>query len=660
MLAAVWSTASDMLDIVNRPPAPKWNWSVSKDGELAIDVAGVRYTQQLRYSYPQMKENAWNTLPGKNAVVTRKGKSAVIALKTVFYTVTVKITEKKNRLFVQETIANTTDKDLAVAFDMFIRSNVSFEPHEILLAGIFKGPSHNDPHSPPQNSTLFFGNGKNGLGVFLEDDFYRLQQSLKRGENCAIVENRSFGLPPKKSYTFEYSFFPVGKGDYYDFINTVRRHRKVNTFMDGNLVLASNPHPQLCSAGTSAKQEIYRQMQEHLGMKYVSATAGIWLGNTNFYSVPGSRRFMKAYKNLDHYLSLIRAARRNAAKVSPELKIFSMLQTVFCAPPQLPGKPIPFADSVIIEADGKAKGYPVHEMTRVPGSKKWNKGKLLGYVRNYYPMIGNSYYKHLCDLIDKAMEAGAQGIYFDTFSYAYWSKYGRWTYDRWDGHSVDIDTKTWTIARKKADLPILVASAQNAMFDRVIKRGGFVAYNHTPATREQEKMLRKAMSFTEARGPGLAQQRHLSHPTTLGYFPGYVYLQNEWKTPRGMFLNIMENLDWGCLTYVYWPANRIPVNSIARHQFPITIRNIYAGCVEGEDRIITNRSGVYTLRDSDRPQVFIYGPDGVERSPKAGEALFSMKNGISIVTLKLPAGGAAVLRKGKTVAETLSDELEVR
>ena len=203
----------------------------------------------------------------------------------------------------------------------------------------------------------------------------------------------------------------------------------------------------------------------------------------------------------------------------------------------------------------------------------------------------------------------------------------------------------------------MTIEAGRLMLKRIKERGGFMIFNHTAFTRKQCELLPHTMSFVESRGPVLASNRHLSHPTNLGYYPGYKYLEDEWKSPNGMFLNAMENLDWGCLTYVYWPQSPLQEKNFVRHFFPITVRNIYAGCVEGEEKIITNRSGFYTFHDAMRPKVLIYDANGVERTPKPEEAVCSMKNGLAIVELHLPTGGAAVLFRGEGIEKALEDEL---
>ena len=645
--------AQEMLNLVSRAPLPEWNWSVSDQGELEIKMAGNRYTQSTRMSYPYMKDNEWNTVPEKNAVVSRKNGEVVIEFKCPFYTMKREIRQTGAVLDVRETYTNVSNEDQAIAFDQIIRSESPLEPKQILCAGVFRSPAATCPASPHANSTLFFAHPKASLGVVLEDDFYRLQTSLKRDESCGVVENRSFGLAPGKSYTFEYSFHPTGQGDYYDFINRIRRRWKVNTRLDGNLTLAMSPHKDLCSK--TFNETAVRQMHSELGVN-MFAFASVWFGNNSAFSFPGAPRwrFHDKHDSIELQMNMLRQAVANAKTISPDIKVFASIQTLLAGKGQIPGEPIPFEDSIIIDADGKPKCQIIREK---PEDAKGGEPKIMGTIHNHYPAIGNSYFNYLMKVIDQAMDAGAQGIYFDTFTYAAWTKYGRWTYDRWDGCSVDIDTKTWKILRKKQEIPLLAQDAQLAILKHIKERGGFMVFNHTAFTKKQMEMLPHTISFVESRGPILAQTRHLSHPTNLGYFPGYKYLADEWKKPNGMFLNAMENLDWGCLTYVYWPQSPLQEKNIVRHFFPITIKNIYAGCVEGEEKIITNRSGFYTFDDSMRPKVLIYDANGVERAPNPDEAIFSMKDGLSIVELHLPKGGAAVLFRGEGIEKALEDEL---
>ncbi len=61
------------------------------------------------------------------------------------------------------------------------------------------------------------------------------------------------------------------------------------------------------------------------------------------------------------------------------------IQTVLAVPMQREGEPVPFSDSVVIEADGNPEGKV----------RKDDDGNIAGYTYMHYPMTGNSYYEYL-------------------------------------------------------------------------------------------------------------------------------------------------------------------------------------------------------------------------------------------------------------------------
>ena len=75
------ANAQKMLNLVSRPPLLEWSWNVSEQGELEIKMAGIRYTQSTRISFPDMKDGEWHPVPGKNVVVSRGKENVAIQLK---------------------------------------------------------------------------------------------------------------------------------------------------------------------------------------------------------------------------------------------------------------------------------------------------------------------------------------------------------------------------------------------------------------------------------------------------------------------------------------------------------------------------------------------------------------------------------------------------
>ena len=647
ILSAVSAIAApqEPLDTVNRQPVPRWSWQVKNNGELTITLPGNSYALKTRISYPDMPNEAWYLIPGNNVKVSRDGEKAVVDFQCKYYTLHREIQTAGHKLVVKDTYKNITSGDLGIAFDNVLTPAKIPAKDNILIAGCYKPGSAPLPDSPAQNSTIFFEHPDSALAMVLEDDFYRLQAALKKSAGRGAVQNRSFGLPSNKSYTFEFSFYPIGKGDYWDFINQLRRDWKVNTKISGNLIFCTCPHPQLSSYTPEALKTAVTQ---YLGGKYIGGTNNSWFGQPSFWITPGSRNFMKEYGSREQQLKKLQNAAKKAAAWSPDLSVVARIETVFAGPPQGLTDPVPYADSVIIEADGKPKQRISRSKDKTP----------VGYVNLHYPMVGNSYYKYLTDLVNMAMDGGIKTIYFDTFCYSFWTPYGRWTYDRWDEHTVDMDLKTWKIARKKADLAVLSSDAAVELNKLIVSRGGKMFFNGTPTTRKQMSILPTSDSFTESSYRQLPITQHVSHPVNLGYYPGYQHRKDAWKTPKDLYENVMDNLEFGCLTYVYWLVSKLPTApTIYARMFPITIKNIYAGCVEGEERIVTRRSGKYSFGNATEPEIYIYNKEGVESAATAEYAKCESIDGKVVITLTLPEGFSAVLEKQTSVNDCLASEL---
>ena len=633
------------LDTVNRQPVPKWTWNVKNNGELTIVLPGNSYTLKTRISYPNMPKEGWYLIPGNRVKVSDSGDRKIIDFECKYYSLHRMIQSAGHKLVVRDTYKNITSGDLAIAFDNILTPARIPKTDNVRIAGCYSPGSAPLPESPAQNSSILFEYPDGTLAMVLEDDYYRLQAALKKSTGRGAVQNRSFALPANDSYTFEFSFYPIGNGDYWDFINQLRRDWKVNTKIDGNLIFCTCPHPQIASYTPDILKDA---VIKYLGGKYIGGTNHAWYGIPSFWITPGSRNFMKDYGSREQQLKRLLKASEKLAKWSSGLSVVARIQTVFCGPPQGLKDPVPYADSVIIEANGKPKQRISRSKDKTP----------VGYINLHYPMIGNSYYKHLVDLVNKAMDSGIKTIYFDTFCYSFWSLYGRWTYDRWDNRTVDMDLKTWTIAKKKADLAVLTSDAAVELNKLITSRGGTMFFNGTPATRKQMSILPTSNSFAESSYNQLPITQHVSHPVNLGYYPGYGHRKERWKTPKDMYENVMDNLEYGCLTYVYWLTSRLPTSpTIYARMFPITIKNIYAGCVEGEERIITKRSGKYSFGNATAPRVFIYNQDGKESAPTDEQMKIQNMDGKIIVDLVLPACWSAVLEKQTSVNDSLAGEL---
>ena len=102
-----------------------------------------------------------------------------------------------------------------------------------------------------------------------------------------------------------------------------------------------------------------------------------------------------------------------------------------------------FPDSKVVDANGK---QAVWEDTRCSYiSRKRQDAGWKWWI--FYPTMDNAFGKAMLSAIDYMLETmGASGMYADGFVSGYARK--GYTYDRWDGHSVEIDPQTKTVKRK--------------------------------------------------------------------------------------------------------------------------------------------------------------------------------------------------------------------
>lgn len=117
--------------------------------------------------------------------------------------------------------------------------------------------------------------------------------------------------------------------------------------------------------------------------------------------------------------------------------------------------------------------------------------------------------------------------------------------------------------------------------------------------------------FLEAVLPQGYSQAHLSTPIVLGWTPGYSVgsLEDDksgtwWKnwthaTNGDLLADMRDKLASGCLYMTYFTYSRNLTNcSLFEHMYPITVRELHAGWIVGEERILMIESGIYGWNDT--------------------------------------------------------------
>jgi hypothetical protein len=208
-------------------------------------------------------------------------------------------------------------------------------------------------------------------------------------------------------------------------------------------------------------------------------------------------------------------------------------------------------------------------------------------------------------------ECKLDGVYIDSFSL-----YRNRSYDKWDGHSVDIAPATGRITRKYAQLGLLTRHARRQWVEYVAERGKTVYVNGKPATAElqdtpQISFMEAEWSldpFAEPLTAPRAAQAQLSSPLALGVRASRYSPHDETRYAEIIHRAVIAYLRHGALYCHYItdiPAPDQPGGGgygILNHLFPFTPVELHEGWLIGEERIVTTVSGVHTWPHADKPE----------------------------------------------------------
>ncbi len=404
------------------------------------------------------------------------------------------------------------------------------------------------------------------------DDVYIIQsRGALLPENTVDLCSREFALDAKASCTLQWAVYLNGTGDYFDLINAIRRdeHRNDVT-VEGALGFIPGSQ-QKRGAEIVPGDSAYYNIRN---LRYFTSACLSWCTDDPEISVEGIE-FIEHPKERQQ----VRAMMDALHTVRPEVRgMFHIAHQLFAT--NRPDEHYP--DSKVIDARGNQTVYPNDYANSSYFSRARYEDNWRWWI--YYPTLENSFGKALLDSVDVMMdEMGAKGVFADGFLWGYGGEY---TYDRWDGHSADIDPETHTIARKKASVLLVSQDAMIAWCRKIWSKGGTVIANGIVPTRTICSVpILTDKEVTE--GPDVPL---LPTPCTLGN-PG------AFKSERDVYRDVLSKLRWGNL-YFYYGEPALTHSSAPARMYPITVQEIHAGCVKGKERIVTLNPGVYGWPDS--------------------------------------------------------------
>jgi hypothetical protein len=495
-----------------------------------------------------------------------------------------------------ESWTNTADRTLGVPFRhrLFLRR----EPARFRLAGDADSAAL---ASSAGNPTLFLESRSRpgaGFGLTAESDWLRLLVWLRTGGGVGEAYSESLALAPLSRIDLAWTVTPAARGGYWTFINAVRRRWGVNGYCMPRPLFWGYAH----AAGNGTTEEILKRSLGHLGPIYL--TVGPWqrgepdcrvVREGRYPKLPsGAPRAPGACGDFDVESFLTWAHREpswreygqeaaDLRRACPQVEVVAMMHPAMEAIYRPLAHRWPNAAELIRDAEGKGFEVSYYSQAWLYGytGKDWT-------VFYYVPRPGSAYLAHILSNVERGLDRyPTGGVYCDEFSWASRRRdYSRYDYSRWDGYSADLD-RQGRVLRLKCDNAWISESAQLQITHEVLRRGKFFLGNGPSALRSVNRL--PIHRFVEGgNGHGTISDGQLSRvPLVLGNM-------GDEQHRSGVFESVKQCLSSGSL-YSPTAVNLLldgPENFVSK-LYPITIRQIGPGWVEGEERLATTVSGDY-------------------------------------------------------------------
>lgn len=549
---------------------------VHPGGGMTLTTRGVRWPIESSFSYPSAADNclAAGAAPkeGWRVAVRRTGERTwEVTGQSRLYSLRRTVRLDPQRVYVTDVLHNVSAADVGIIYDH--RLDAAARPYDRCWVAGYPGEGE---RKESYSATVFAAWEQTGIGIVPLDDLAIIQSTLYAQEGRLGFRNDRLGLPPGASHTFEWAIYPVASTDYFDFINRVRRDEDRNrTTVEGGFAFV--PRQPFSREYAAMRNLLYASFG---CLTNVADDPEIEIEGLDFLWLPKER------ERLRREFAAIR-------QVNPHLKLmFHVAHTLIST-----NKPTErFPDSRVLGPDGTHLVWPYDYLSGGYFSKQRGAEGWKWYA--YYPTPGNSFHDALLRSVDSMLDdIGCNGAFMDGFFCGYVSP---WTYDRWDGRTVEIDPQTHTIKRKYASVLWLSQPSMVEYTRRMVARGAVVIANNTIMTRTIGSL--PIIVDQECRaGPDV----HLAPtPCALGN-PTNI------RSETDVYEDVLEKLRWGNL-YFYYGEGQLTYPSLPQQQYPITVQTIRAGAVRGRERLVTMNSGDYAWPgDRDLHLVHHYNAVGV-------------------------------------------------
>lgn len=576
-----WSSPSGFAPPKEWQPAPEGSLSTfepwtrhkvdytvnaTNGGALQVNWADRQLIFESRFSLPagEWAELKAGDAPGWNPAVgdvkLPDGETLVTALETRGLRLVRSYVAEDECVLVRDRLTNTADEDRPTIISHHTKST----DHTDLWLGGRPIPMKTGASSVPSNPSVVVLHEDTGFGIMPADDIFRVHYRGSYDGETAEIGDRQLVLRPGVEYLHEWLIFPLSVGDYWRFANAARRHFGTNFPIPGSFCFFGLHKEDLPLLPWEIKDYL-----DHKNANLVSVDLGESYKGL-FPHGPHKRDLNPRKAVLTN--KVIRALR-------PETKLLSYFNTFDCARPS--GDPVEWPECRILLPDGRQVSngatYPL-----------------------YFATLDNEYGRQMLANVDWLLDkVGADGIYWDCYSYANVTHYG----DPWDGWSGDINPDTHTLTRKKSMTILITWALRESITKRLLDEGRPLVANGNPCLTSEYKY--RFPRFVETADISSLSQTHLFTPIALG---DHITERSEVDSYHWM----LSALDWGGL-YYWYPTRVIPTrHTLTTYMFPFTPIELHRGYIIGQERILTKVSGLFGWGDNSDFEAHVFDRTGKE------------------------------------------------
>jgi len=562
-------------------------------GAVQVEWGGRSLVVESRFSRPG---GSWAVLKADEAKGWDTARSGKGGLRAVAGALELRrsIETHEECILVRDALTNTSGELLPV---MISHEAETGEYESLYLCGR-PIPSKRGANNVAENPTVVVFGENDDFGLMAYDDIFRVHcRSACDGESASIGDN-SLVLRPGATYEHEWLIVPLERPDYWAFVNAVRRFLDVNFTIPGSFAFFPAPY-----------RRYFDEPAEAIG-KFIDYKAARFVGITTGYNYKGlfAHGPVKRECETDIHIETIRMLR----KVRPQARLLVYFNCFDCA--RAKDDPVRWPECQVLRPDGRnirdGSAYPV-----------------------YFPTLENPYGSEMDLQVDWVLErVGADGVWWDMFN-GYGTHYG----EPWDGWSADIDSRTHEIIRKKSSTALITWPWREKTLGRFLDAGKTVIINGGPMTTTECRY--RVPRVAETASIGNLSWVHLFTPIALG---DHVTEKNE----ADCYAHMLKALDWGGLYYWYSSHVRPTRPTLTSHMFPFTPIELHGGYLIGEERILTNRSGLFGWGDDSDFEAHVFDRVGRETTEIAVRRV--TKDGRAYAEVRLPEGySAAIVRKAR-------------